>query len=165
MPSASNAPDNSPQNAAPPLVRESLPADAAAVQRILGEAGLSPVAATDPRNPEPKQFAANEVHVCEFSGEVVAVLQWRQVSQEAEIFDIAVAPPYRRQGIASLLLQSVLAVGKKRGATEFFLEVRESNAAALALYRKFGFVVTGHRPSYYHDSNEAALLLNLKVTG
>ena len=165
MPNAPNAPDRRSQTAATPLVRESSPADSAAIRRILGGAGLSPLPAVDPRTPDSTQTAAYEVLVCEFGGEVVAVLQWRQVSQEVEIFDVAVDTACRRKGIASLLLQSVLAVGKKRGATEYFLEVRESNAAALALYRKFGFDLTGRRPRYYRDSNEAALLLKLQVLG
>ena len=143
------------------FVRERRPSDAEAIERILGEASLSPLPAIDSRNAASNQSFANEVHVCEFSGEVVAVLQWRQVSQQVEIFDVAVDSANRRQGIASLLLQSVLALAKERGATEFFLEVRESNAAALALYRKFGFAVTGRRPNYYRSPTETAFLLRL----
>lgn len=147
------------------FVRARRPSDAQAIGRILGEASLSPLPETDSRNAASNQSVASEVHVCEFGGEVIAVLQWRQVAQEVEIFDVAVGSANRRQGIASLLLQSVLALAKERGATEFFLEVRESNAAALALYRKFGFAVTGRRPNYYRDSNEAALLLRLQSAG
>jgi ribosomal protein S18 acetylase RimI-like enzyme len=96
---------------------------------------------------------------------VVAVLQWRQVGQEVEIFDVAVDATHRRQGIASILLESVLGLARERGAKEFFMEVRESNDAALALYRTLGFSITGRRPNYYRDPDAAALLLRLDVTG
>lgn len=165
MPSDSNPPNDHPPVAGRPVVREGRPSDAHAIQRILSEAGLSLLPTSDSNRPSTPQNVSNQTHVCEVGGEVVGVLQWRQVSQEVEIFDVAVDSANRRQGIASLLLQRVLALGKERGATEFFLEVRESNAAATALYRKFGFTDAGRRPNYYRDSNEAALLLKLKVTG
>jgi ribosomal-protein-alanine N-acetyltransferase len=165
MLSTSNTPDNSPQSAGSPRVRECLPADSAAIQRILAEAGLSLLQTSAPPTPSAPETSSNETYVCESRGEVVAVLQSRQIDHELEILDVAVDSSHRRKGFATLLLQSVLHLAKQRGAQEFFLEVRDSNDAALALYRKFGFVVTGRRPNYYRDSNEAALLLKLKVTG
>jgi [ribosomal protein S18]-alanine N-acetyltransferase len=161
----SSDPQQARGTAARGIVRERRPSDAEAIERILREASLSPLPAIDPRKAASHQSAANEVHVCEFGGEVVAVLHWRQVSQEVEIFDVAVDSANRRQGIAGHLLQSVLTLGQERGATEFFLEVRESNAAALALYRKFGFTVAGRRPNYYRNPTETALLLRLEFTG
>jgi len=165
MPSTANTPDNSPQAATPPLVRESLPADSAAIQRILVEARLSLLQTSATPTPSAPQDRSNQIYVCESGGEVVAVLQSRQIDHELEILDIAVDSRHRRKGLATLLLQSVLHVAEKAGAQEIFLEVRESNAAALALYRKFGFVATGRRPNYYRDSNEAALLLRLQTAG
>lgn len=161
MPSTANTPDNSPQSAGPPRVRESLPADSAAIQRILAEAGLSLLQTSAPPTPSAPQTGSNQIYVCESAGEVVAVLQSRQTDHQLEILDIAVDSRHRRKGFATLLLQSVLHLAKQRGAHEFFLEVRESNAAALTLYRKFGFVVTGRRPNYYRDPTEGALLLRL----
>ena len=46
-----------------------------------------------------------------------------------------------------------------------FLEVRESNLPAIRLYQSAGFATTGRRPNYYHHPAEAALLMNLKLTG
>jgi [ribosomal protein S18]-alanine N-acetyltransferase len=158
MPSISNTSQNN------PLVRESCAADSAAIQRILGETGFSLLPTSDPRSPSPPQNSLNQVFVCESGGEVVAVLQSRQIDHELEIFDVAVDSRQRRRGFATRLLQSVLQLGEKRGVQEFFLEVRESNAAALALYRKFGFGVSGRRPNYYRDPDEAALLLRLRLT-
>jgi ribosomal-protein-alanine N-acetyltransferase len=76
---------------------------------------------------------------------------------EREILNLAVAPQFRRMGIATELLAHEL-----RHAASFFLEVRESNAAARALYRKLGFIEVGSRPDYYRGPNETAIVMHLK---
>lgn len=73
---------------------------------------------------------------------------------EREILNLAVDAPYRRLGIAGRLLEAEL----KRGGIHF-LEVRESNQAAQALYRKFGFREIGQRPGYYQLPAEAAIVM------
>lgn len=73
----------------------------------------------------------------------------RVIADEAEILTIAVAPPLRRQGLASRLLAGVLAEAAARGATTAFLEVAADNAAARALYRSAGFAEAGRRAGYY----------------
>ncbi|HXE57185.1 MAG TPA: ribosomal protein S18-alanine N-acetyltransferase [Gemmatimonadales bacterium] len=83
----------------------------------------------------------------------------RAVSGEGEILNLAVAPEARRRGIASALLDAGLAWLERRGAAEVFLEVRESNAAALALYRRHGFAPVGQRSAYYRNPVEDALVL------
>jgi len=64
-----------------------------------------------------------------------------------------------------LLLTNFVRVAHQRGTREVFLEVRESNAVALSLYRELGFEQTGRRPNYYRDPVEAALLVHLKLRG
>jgi ribosomal-protein-alanine acetyltransferase len=148
--------------------RESRTSDLTTIERILREASLSFHAPNhpkgDPHSAPFSQTGSTRTQVCEIAGEVVAVLQWRQVGEEAEIFDLAVESKYRRQGIGRLLLQRFLSSARERDVTKIFLEVRESNAAALALYRKLGFIVTGRRPDYYRDPEEVALLLQLNLT-
>jgi ribosomal-protein-alanine acetyltransferase len=73
---------------------------------------------------------------------------------EREILNLAVAPASRRQGIASLLLEHEL----QRPATHF-LEVRESNLAAQALYQRFGFERVGIRRDYYSHPRESAIVM------
>ena len=165
MPDDSKQAESTPVADGRRVVREARPSDSAVIKQILSDASLSSLETSDPPGATTNQTAANRVHVCELDNNVVAVLQWRQVAQEVEIFDLAVDIRFRRHGIASFLLENVLALAKDRGANQIFLEVRESNAAAIALYRKFGFSATGHRPNYYRDSNEAALLLRLEFTG
>lgn len=76
---------------------------------------------------------------------------------EREILNLAVAPQYRGLGIAKALLNHELS----RDATHF-LEVRESNLAAQALYRTCGFVETGRRAGYYEFPREAAIVMTVK---
>ncbi len=76
---------------------------------------------------------------------------------EREILNLAVAPPFRRLGIGSALISQEL-----RTAADFFLEVRESNLAAQALYRRFGFVEVGRRARYYQFPAETAIVMKMK---
>jgi ribosomal-protein-alanine N-acetyltransferase len=79
----------------------------------------------------------------------------------AHIGNIGVDLPYRRQSIACRLLKTALESCSRLGALSSTLEVRESNAAALALYYRFGFEQVGRRKGYYLDTGEDALLLTL----
>lgn len=76
----------------------------------------------------------------------------------AELQRIAVAKPQRRKGIASLLLEAVVAQGGAAGADRLLLEVRADNTAALAFYATHGFVEIDRRPRYYRDGAEAVVL-------
>jgi ribosomal-protein-alanine N-acetyltransferase len=151
------------------LFRESASSDHGAIREILGEANLSfhsPNRASNiSGSPAVPVIGSTFICLCELDGEVVGVLQWRQLGEEAEILDIAVPTRHRRKGYARFLLKNFLNLAQERGTREVFLEVRESNAAALALYREFGFEVSGRRPRYYREPTEAALLLHLKITG
>jgi len=81
------------------------------------------------------------------------------------ILDLAVAQAHRREGHAKFLLERFLAVGGENGVREVFLEVRESNAAAIALYTNFGFSRFGPPAQLLSHPTEAALLLKRKLTG
>jgi ribosomal-protein-alanine N-acetyltransferase len=82
----------------------------------------------------------------------------------AELDTVAVLPAARRQGIGGGLMGGVLAWAAAEGARHVSLEVRASNAAALALYGRYGFCVEGRRAGYYADPQEDALLLGRLVT-
>jgi ribosomal-protein-alanine N-acetyltransferase len=90
---------------------------------------------------------------------VVAYCGFWVVAQEAHISTIAVEPRYRRQGIAQLLLVTVIEKAMEMDATLVSLEVRVSNLAAQNLYRKYGFKKVGRRPRYYSDNREDALIM------
>lgn len=85
------------------------------------------------------------------------------LGEEAEIADLAVAPEARRRGIARRLLERVLLDLESRGVAAVFLEVRESNVAARALYASHGFEAVGRRTGYYRQPPEDALLLKREI--
>lgn len=81
------------------------------------------------------------------------------VLDEADINNVAVLAEQRGQGYGRQLLQAVLARAFGLGCKRLTLEVRPSNAPALALYQSLGFVVCGRRRGYYQDNGEDALLM------
>jgi [ribosomal protein S18]-alanine N-acetyltransferase len=78
---------------------------------------------------------------------------------EGHVTTIAVDPAVQGGRIGTRLLLELLRGAIARGATAVTLEVRASNAAAQALYRRFGFVPAGARKDYYRDPTEDALVL------
>ncbi len=91
---------------------------------------------------------------------VAMIVSWLVVD-ELHIATIATHADHRREGVGSRLLTAALVDARERGMRRAFLEVRKSNEAAQAMYRKFGFQVTGIRPKYYRDNNEDAVLMTL----
>jgi ribosomal-protein-alanine N-acetyltransferase len=97
--------------------------------------------------------------VAEVAGLVEGYILTRWVADTAEILNLAVTPDHRRAGIASALLGEALRELERRGVGDVFLEVRQSNRPAQALYRDWGFRVAGMRPAYYRRPVEDALVL------
>lgn len=86
------------------------------------------------------------------------------VLDEGELANLAVAGSSRRQGIGLALLRAVLSDATRRGVSQLYLEVRESNAAARALYAAQGFEEVGRRKGYYRSPVEDALILRRTLT-
>ncbi len=87
----------------------------------------------------------------------------REAGDTGEVLNLAVAPERRRRGLARTLLDAGLDRLAARGVTEVFLEVRESNAAARALYGAAGFRAVGLRVGYYRNPREDALVLRCEL--
>jgi ribosomal-protein-alanine N-acetyltransferase len=81
------------------------------------------------------------------------------VGDQAELGNVAVDPNQRGKGIARRLVEAALERVRDRGATECFLEVRESNATAKALYEHCGFYPVGRRRDYYARPVEDAVVM------
>jgi len=81
------------------------------------------------------------------------------VADEAHLHNLAVKKEFRKQGLARHFMDVMKDIAKKVGLKTQTLEVRESNAEAINLYRKCGFVVKGKRPLYYTDTHEDALIM------
>lgn len=78
--------------------------------------------------------------------------------ESSDIADLFVVPYFRKKGIGNALMRAYIDGAKEKGATELFLEVRESNAPALALYKKFSFTEVSVRKKYYADGENALVL-------
>ena len=85
------------------------------------------------------------------------------VLDEGGITNVAVFPVHRRQGIADALLNELLRRAKGLGLATVTLEVRETNAPAIALYQKTGFVPVGRRKNYYTSPTEDAILMTVTL--
>lgn len=96
----------------------------------------------------------------------IAFLATWHVADELHVLNIATHAEHRRRGHAQLLLQHALSFAVERGVRLVLLEVRRSNAAAIGLYRRFGFVAMGLRERYYGDGEDAVeMLLRLDEQG
>ena len=78
---------------------------------------------------------------------------------ETDVMNVAVHPDCRRRGIAETLIVNLVDELKKKGSHALMLEVRASNAPAIALYEKLGFLQVGCRKNYYRNPKEDALIL------
>lgn len=96
------------------------------------------------------------------AGQVIGYGGCWLMAGEAHISTIAVGPDYRGQGLGELLLASMLKRAIQLHAEYSVLEVRESNATAQALYRKYEYRVVGRRRHYYRNDGEDALLMELR---
>lgn len=85
------------------------------------------------------------------------------ILDQGELANIAVAEAHRGRGLGRRLLEAVLDVGRQRGLDAVYLEVRASNADALALYERFGFRQVGIRRRYYDKPREDALVMLLRL--
>ena len=96
-------------------------------------------------------------------GVVLGYAGLQTVLDEGYINNVAVAANARRQGVADALIDAFVRFGRAKLAF-LTLEVRASNAPAIALYLKHGFAQVGRRKNYYDDPKEDAILMTLEFT-
>ncbi len=101
--------------------------------------------------------------VAEVDGCVVGYVGSQSVLDAADMMNIAVAPDYRRRGIAEALVCALTDRLRSNGVIALLLEVRVSNGQAIGLYEKLGFVEVGRRRNYYHNPKEDALILRKEL--
>ena len=87
----------------------------------------------------------------------------QSVLDEADMMNVAVHPDHRRQGIGRDLVLALSDALREKGIKGLMLEVRMSNAPAIALYEKLGFAQVGLRPNYYRNPKEDALIMRKKL--
>jgi ribosomal-protein-alanine N-acetyltransferase len=141
------------------------------IERVTADADLDAIVAleaTSFTNPWPRELLARELAESPVSRLYVLRTLERRVAafclcwvviDELHINTVAVDPALRRHGLGAQLMRHVIADAARCGARRATLEVRRSNAAAIALYERLGFVVCAERPRYYTKPDEDALIL------
>ena len=102
--------------------------------------------------------------ICE-DATLVGYIMYHNVIDESVIINLAIDPAYQRQGYGKELLENTLHQLIDKGFTHFYLDVRVSNQAALALYEEFGFRRVGVRNGYYTLPDEDAYVMAMIVKG
>jgi ribosomal-protein-alanine N-acetyltransferase len=146
---------------APYRIRSAVPGDAATLVAIERRCFSDPWSENSFREAleSPWTFGL----VAHTAGRITGYLIAREVAGTGEVLNLAVAPDFRRRGVARGLLGAGLSYLRKRRVDEVFLEVRESNQSAQALYLSSGFRPVGQRTAYYRNPKEDALVLWLAL--
>ncbi len=113
---------------------------------------------------EAMQSETAQAYVAESKARLLGFVLARTSGPEAEILDLAVLPDMRRRGIARELLRAVRDAVQRIGVEEIYLEVRESNRAAISLYEGEGYRPVGMRHRYYRNPLENALVLRVALS-
>ena len=92
-------------------------------------------------------------------GRVAGYVGSQTVCDETDMMNVAVHPDFRRQGIGEKLVEQLVTELKSIGSHALMLEVRVSNAPAIGLYEKMGFLQVGLRKNYYRNPKEDAMIL------
>lgn len=104
------------------------------------------------------------LRVAVLDGKIVGYVCVRTILDLTHLLNLSVLPEFRRLGIGSMLLNSVLLTLRQLDSdSDVTLEVRESNIAAIKLYEKFGFVITGKRRDYFKKPEEDAAIMKLDI--
>jgi len=133
------------------LIRPGQPAD---LPEIAAIQAASPEASAWPD----ESYLEYGLLVAVAGGRVAGFLVWRNIAEgEAEILNLAVAPDFRRRGAARDLFITL----RQSLTGAVYLELRESNRAAMDLYNSLGFQQVGRRSGYYDHPPEAAIVMKL----
>lgn len=139
------------------IYREMTAADVPFISRLEEETFSMPWSAASFLQMIEKEDTA--YYVAEEDGQLLGGCGLLMIAGEGNITNVVVAPDARRRGVATGLLTHLLAEGDRAGLTAYTLEVRVSNAAAIGLYEKLGFVSEGIRPNFYEKPTEDAMIM------
>ena len=139
------------------LIRDAVPDDLDALEELEKECFSLPWTREQLRNELPDGM--HEFLAAEVDGKVAGYVGMMCVLDEGYISNVAVRPDVRRQGLGDGLIEAMLQTAAALSLAFVTLEVRESNAPAIALYQKHGFEAVGLRKNYYDLPKENALLM------
>ena len=139
------------------LLRDMTPADVSALAQMEREIFSMPW--SEKSFEELFQYSYKVNLVAEQDGRVVGCICMTLIGEEGEIDKVMVTDAMRGRGVGTALVREALRCGSERGGEVFTLEVRKSNAAAIALYEKTGFSSEGIRPDFYDKPKEDAVIM------
>ena len=140
-------------------IRKAIINDLKAIKEIEDESFLNPFKESDLRY-EINGNPVSNFLVLEEGKEVIGFIDYWVTFDSATIDQIAIKKDKRNQGFAGYLLENVINLLKENKEIEFFtLEVRKSNIAALALYKKYGFEKVTVKEKYYDDGEDAIYMV------
>ena len=102
--------------------------------------------------------------IAEEEGRVVGYAMLMHVLDESHLLILTVDRPEQNKGYGKAIMTHLLTTLKAQQCSILLLEVRESNESAFGLYLNMGFSEIGHRPNYYADTSEAAIVMALDVS-
>lgn len=138
-------------------IRELQEKDIESISRIEAESFSIPWSPQDFKDLLSREYCT--YLVAETEGKVVGSCGMTVICKEGNIDNVVVAEAFRGKGIAQRLLQKLIALGDAEGIEAYTLEVRVSNAAAIHVYEKLGFVSEGIRPGFYEKPAEDAMIM------
>jgi len=146
----------------PFTVRRYQPGDGEAVSEICRQ---SPLTAQWSKEAYDQAHSSGQIVLtAELNGQVCGFLVARIIGDEAEILNMAVDKLHRRHGIGTALLSAAISAAQAQNTQHIYLEVRESNSAAICFYRQHGFEKASERRGYYSSPTENAVVMK-KLTG
>ncbi len=140
------------------IIRPFKTEDVVEVRGIMEKSGL------DPWSIESLEEVGSPVSLtqgfcAEMDNKVIGFVIYWIMFDDTQIFDVAVAEEYRRQGVATALIEAVRKKAWESGASRLLLEVRQSNEGARSFYKLFGFVEQGISKNHYSFPREDAILM------
>ena len=148
-------------NSASPDVTRATPEDAAAIAALETLTFSSPYTEKSVRDMLSSTIRPS--FVVRDGSELLGYLLGQMIVPEGELLRIAVRPSARRRGVGRALIEAFLAHLQANGCTVCFLDVREHNAPAQALYSSYGFTPLDRRKGYYHLPTEDAIIMQLPL--
>ena len=148
-------------NSASPDVTRATPEDAAAIAALEALTFSAPYTEKSVRDMLSSTIRPS--FVVRDGGELLGYLLGQMIVPEGELLRIAVRPSARRRGVGRALIEAFLAHLQANGCTVCFLDVREHNAPAQALYSSYGFTPLDRRKGYYHLPTEDAIIMQLPL--
>ncbi len=126
-----------------------------------------PIAATSILNPWSRDMLLGEVAhpfshcflICrEEEDASLGFICFRNLGEESELLNIAIAPPYRQKGLAKMLMEFYIDFCFQKGVKKYYLEVNPQNIPAVRLYQSFAYQEAGKRKNFYQGKYDALLM-------